>query len=173
MRWDLKRIESIMAKQKEKLSLPVGPRTVATNRRARHEYFIEETYEAGLVLTGTEIKSIRMGRVNLQDGFVLVRNGEAMLMNVHISAYEQGNRFNHEETRPRKLLLHKKEIRELHVAATQRSWTIVPLRLYIDERGRAKIEIGIARGKQLHDKRDTIAKRETERELRRVIKNAY
>ena len=165
MRWDLKRIELIMAKQKEKLSLPVGPRTVATNRRARHEYFIEETYEAGLVLTGTEIKSIRMGRVNLQDGFVLVRNGEAMLMNVHISAYEQGNRFNHEETRPRKLLLHKKEIRELHVAATQRSWTI--------ERGRAKIEIGVARGKQLHDKRDTIAKRETERELRRVIKNAY
>lgn len=153
--------------------MPVGPRTVATNRRAQHEYFIEETYEAGLALTGTEIKSIRLGRVNLQDGFVLVRNGEAMLMNVHIGTYEHGNRHNHEETRPRKLLLHKKEIAELHAAATQRGWTIVPLRLYINDRGRAKIEIGVARGKQLHDKRDTIAKRESERELRRVLKNAY
>jgi SsrA-binding protein len=162
-----------MAKQKEKLAMPVGPRTVATNRRARHEYFIEETFEAGMVLTGTEIKSIRMGRVNLQDGFVLVRNGEATLMNVHIGIYEHGNRNNHEETRPRKLLLHKKQIRELHVAATQRSWTIVPLRLYINDRGRAKVEIGIARGKQLHDKRETIAKRDNERELRRVLKNAY
>ncbi len=162
-----------MAKQKEKLAMPVGPRTVATNRRARHEYFIEETFEAGMVLTGTEIKSIRMGRVNLQDGFVLVRNGEATLMNVHIGIYEHGNRNNHEETRARKLLLHKKEIRELHVAATQRSWTIVPLRLYINDRGRAKVEIGIARGKQLHDKRETIAKRDNERELRRVLKNAY
>jgi SsrA-binding protein len=114
-----------------------------------------------------------MGRVNLQDGFVLVRNGEATLMNVHIGIYEHGNRNNHEETRPRKLLLHKKEIRELHVAATQRSWTIVPLRLYINDRGRAKVEIGIARGKQLHDKRETIAKRDNERELRRVLKNAY
>jgi SsrA-binding protein len=162
-----------MAKQKEKPNIPVGPRTVATNRRARFEYFIEETFEAGIVLTGTEIKSIRLGRVNLQDGFVLVREGEAWLMNVHISAYEQGNRFNHEETRTRKLLLHKKEIRELHVAATQRAWTIVPLRLYINDRGRAKVEIGLARGKQLHDKRDTIAKRDNERELRRVIKDAY
>ena len=162
-----------MAKQKEKLSLPQGPRTIATNRRARHEYFIEETYEAGMVLLGTEIKSIRMGRVNLQDGFVLVRDGEAMLMNVHIGIYEHGNRNNHEETRARKLLLHKKQIRELHVAATQRSWTIVPLRLYINDRGQAKVEIGIARGKQLHDKRDTIAKRDSEREVRRAIKNAY
>lgn len=162
-----------MAKQKEKLSLPQGPRTIATNRRARHEYFIEQTYEAGMVLLGTEIKSIRMGRVNLQDGFVLVRNGEAMLMNVHIGIYDHGNRNNHEETRPRKLLLHKKQIHELHVAATQRNWTIVPLRLYINDRGQAKVEIGIARGKQLHDKRDTIAKRDSERELRRAIKNAY
>lgn len=153
--------------------MPVGPRTVATNRKARHEYFIEETYEAGLVLTGTEIKAIRMGRVNLQDGFVLVRSGEAMLMNVHIGHYEQGNRFNHEETRPRKLLLHKREIGELFAAATQRAWTIVPLRMYINDRGRAKLEIGLARGKQLHDKRDTIAKRENERELRRAIKHAY
>lgn len=153
--------------------MPVGPRTVATNRKARHEYFIEETFEAGIALTGTEIKSIRMGRVNLQDGFVMVRDGEAVLMNVHISPYEQGNRYNHDETRPRKLLLHKREIRMLHVAATQRGWTIVPLRLYINDRGRAKVEIALARGKQLHDKRDSIARRESDRELRRVIKNAY
>ena len=152
-----------MAKQKDKSSMPVGPRTVATNRKARHEYFIEETFEAGIALTGTEIKSIRMGRVNLQDGFVLVRDGEAMLMNVHIAPYEQGNRFNHDETRPRKL----------HAAATQRGWTIIPLRLYINDRGRAKVEIALARGKQMHDKRETIAKRESERELRRVIKHAY
>lgn len=162
-----------MAKQKDKTSMPVGPRTVATNRKARHEYFIEETFEAGIALTGTEIKSIRMGRVNLQDGFVLVRDGEAILMNVHIAPYEQGNRFNHDETRPRKLLLHKREIARLHAAATQRGWTIIPLRLYINDRGRAKVEIALARGKQLHDKRETIAKRESERELRRVIKHAY
>ncbi|GIV76881.1 SsrA-binding protein SmpB [Litorilinea aerophila] len=148
-----------------------GPRTVATNRKARHEYFIEETYEAGIALTGTEIKSVRMGRVNLQDGFVLIRNGEAFLMNVHIAQYEQGNRFNHDETRPRKLLLHKQELRRLHSQVTQRGWTIVPLRMYINERGLAKVEIALVRGKQLHDKRATIAKRETERELRRMLKN--
>jgi SsrA-binding protein len=158
---------------KTKTQMPTGPRTVVTNRRARHEYFIEETFDAGIVLTGTEIKSIRMGRANLQDGFVLVRDGEAYLMNVHIAHYELGNRNNHEETRARKLLLHKREIEELHASATQRSWTIVPLRLYIDDRGRAKIEIGLARGKQLHDKRATIAKRESEREVRRAIKQAY
>jgi SsrA-binding protein len=162
-----------MAKQTETQKMPVGPRTVATNRKARHEYYIEETFDAGIALTGTEIKSIRLGRINLQDGFVLVRNGEAMLMNVHISPYEQGNRYNHDETRPRKLLLHKKEIRQLHAAATQRNWTIVPLRVYINDRGRAKVEIALARGKQLHDKRDTIAKRESERDLRRVLKQTY
>jgi SsrA-binding protein len=162
-----------MAKQTETQKMPVGPRTVATNRKARHEYYIEETFDAGIALTGTEIKSIRLGRINLQDGFVLVRNGEAMLMNVHISPYEQGNRYNHDETRPRKLLLHKKEIRQLHAAATQRNWTIVPLRVYINDRGRAKVEIALARGKQFHDKRDTIAKRESERDLRRVLKQAY
>jgi SsrA-binding protein len=162
-----------MAKTKNNVQQATGPRTVATNRRARHEYFIEETFEAGIALTGTEIKSIRMGRVNLQDGFVLVRDGEAFLMNVHIAQYEMGNRNNHEETRSRKLLLHRREIDELHAAATQKRWTIVPLRLYINSQGRAKVEIGLARGKQLHDKRATIAKRETERELRRVIKNAY
>jgi len=150
-----------------------GPRTVASNRKARHEYFIEETFEAGVVLTGTEIKSVRAGRVTLGDGFVLIRNGEAWLLNVHIAQFEQGNRYNHEETRQRKLLLHKSQIAKLHAEATQRNWTIVPLRVYINERGRAKVEIGLARGKQVHDKRQTIAKRENERELRRVLKERY
>ncbi|MCL4861875.1 MAG: SsrA-binding protein SmpB [Caldilineaceae bacterium] len=162
-----------MAKQAEKSVEKRGARTVATNRRARFEYFIEETYEAGIVLTGTEIKSVRDGRVNLQDGFVLVRDGEAFLFNVHIAHYAQGNIHNHLETRPRKLLLHKRQIAELHAQATQRKWTIVPLRLYINEQGRAKVEIALARGKQVHDKRETIAKRESEREIRRALKRDY
>jgi SsrA-binding protein len=148
-------------------------RVVATNRKARFKYFIEESFEAGLVLTGTEIKSVRAGRVNLQDGFVLVREGEAWLYNVHISIYDQGNRYNHLETRIRKLLLHKSQIRQLHVQATQRKWTIIPLQMYIDEKGRAKLQIALVRGKQQHDKRDTIAKRESERDLRRVLKGEY
>jgi len=154
-------------------AVKTGPRVVASNRKAHHEYFIEDTYDAGIVLTGTEIKSLRKGRASLQDGFVLVRDGEAQLMNVHIAQYEQGNRNNHVEVRPRKLLLHKSEIRQLHAEATQRNWTIVPLKIYIDERGRAKVEIALVRGKQQHDKRDSIAKRDSERELRRVLKNEY
>jgi SsrA-binding protein len=150
-----------------------GPRTVATNRKARFEYFIEETYEAGMVLTGTEIKSVRAGKVSLQEGFVLVKDGEAWLLDVHIAHYEQGNRFNHEERRARKLLLNRREIAQLHAAATQRSFTIVPLRMYINDRGRAKVEIAVVRGKQLHDKRDSIAQRETERDLRRVLKGDW
>lgn len=150
-----------------------GPRTVASNRKARHEYFIEESFEAGIVLTGTEIKSVRAGKVSLQEGFVLIRDGEAWLMNVHIAHFEQGNRYNHEEIRQRKLLLHKGEIAKLHAQATQRNWTIVPLRVYINDRGRAKVEIGLARGKQTHDKRETIAKRENDRELRRALKERY
>jgi SsrA-binding protein len=162
-----------MAKSATKENEKQGPRTVATNRRARFEYFIEESMEAGLVLTGTEIKSVRKGQVNLSDGFVLIRNGEAWLLNVHIAQFEQGNRNNHEETRQRKLLLHKSQIAKLHTEATQRNWTIVPLKMYINERGRAKVEIGLARGKQLHDKRQTIAKRESDRDLRRVLKERY
>ncbi len=150
-----------------------GPRTVATNRKARFAYFIEETFEAGIILTGTEIKSIRAGKASIQEGFVLVKDGEAYLNNVHIAQYLQGNRNNHPEVRPRKLLLHKQEIRLLHARATQRNWTIVPLRIYINERGRAKVEIALARGKQLHDKRHTIADRDNERNLKRAIKGEY
>ncbi|NJN82702.1 MAG: SsrA-binding protein SmpB [Caldilineaceae bacterium] len=152
---------------------PTGPRTVASNRKARHEYFIEETFEAGISLTGTEIKSVRAGRVSLQDGFVLVRNGEAWLTNVHIAHYALGNRNNHDETRQRRLLLHKREIDRLHSQATQRNWTIVPLRMLINAKGLAKVEIALVRGKQLHDKRDTIAKRESDRDLRRALKQSY
>jgi SsrA-binding protein len=158
---------------KSKEAVPVGPRTVATNRKARHEYFILETFEAGIALTGTEIKSVRAGKVSLQDGFVLVKDAEAWLHNVHIAHYEQANRYNHEEVRPRKLLLHRREIAALFAAATQRGHTIVPLRVFINDRGLAKVEIGIARGKQLHDKRDSIARRESERDLRRVLKGDY
>ncbi len=159
-----------MAKEKDAAR---GPRTVATNRKARFEYFIEETYEAGIVLTGTEIKSVRAGKVSLQEGFVLIKEREAWLLDMHIAHYEQGNRFNHEERRARKLLLNRREIAQLHAAATQRSFTIVPLRMYINERGLAKVEIAVVRGKQLHDKRDSIAKRESERDLRRVLKGDW
>ncbi len=159
-----------MAESKEKQG---GARTVATNRKARHEYFIEDTFEAGIALTGTEIKSVRAGKVSLQEGFVLIQGGEAWLQNVHIAHYEQGNRANVPELRPRKLLLHKQEIRLLHSKATQRNWTIVPLRLYINERGKAKIEIALVRGKQMHDKRDSIARRDSDRDLRRVLKGDF
>ncbi|MFZ1756413.1 MAG: SsrA-binding protein SmpB [Caldilineaceae bacterium] len=162
-----------MAKKNSKDTAAQGPRTVATNRRARHDYHIEETFEAGIVLSGTEIKSVRMGQVNLRDGFVLVRDGEAWLMNVHIAHYVQANRENHEETRRRKLLLHKREINQLHGEATQRNWTIVPLRLYINEAGRAKVEIALARGKQQFDKRQDIASRDAKRDIQRALKAAY
>jgi len=150
-----------------------GVKHIATNRKAQHDYFIEDRYEAGVALTGTEIKSVRAGRISLQEGFVMVRGGEAYLLNVHIAQYNLGNRFNHDELRERKLLLHRKEIRQLHVQATQRNWTIIPLRVYINARGLAKVEIGLARGKRMHDKRDSIAERETERDIRRMLKNVY
>lgn len=161
-------------KKKKKDAGPrTGPRTIATNRKARHEYFIEESFDAGIALTGTEIKSVRLGQVSLQDGFVLIRDGEAWLMNVHIAQYALGNRYNHEETRRRKLLLHRREISRLHGQATQRNWTIVPLKMYINEKGLAKVQIGLARGKQQHDKRASIAKRDSDREIRRVLKETY
>jgi SsrA-binding protein len=150
-----------------------GERNVATNRKARFEYFIEDTFEAGISLTGTEIKSVRAGKVVLGDGFVLVRDGEAWLHNVHIAIHQEANRFNHPEMRVRKLLLHKQEIRLLHAKATQRNWTIVPLRMYINPKGKAKVEIALVRGKQQHDKRDTIAKRDSDRDLRRALKGEY
>ena len=143
--------------------------TVAVNRRARHDYAIEETLEAGLVLTGTEIKSIRAGRANLAEAYARVERGEAWLIGAHIAPYEQGNRNNHEPTRTRKLLLHRDQIAELVGRVQSKGFTLVPLRLYING-GLAKLEIGIARGKKSHDKRRTIAERDARRELERQTK---
>lgn len=146
--------------------------TVAVNRKARHEYLITDTFEAGVVLTGTEIKSIRAGKANLSDAYARVERGEAWLIGAHIAPYEAGNRYNHEPRRDRKLLLHRSEIDELMGRASAKGLTVVPLRLYITERGRAKIELGLARGKQLHDRRRSIAERETRREIEREMADA-
>jgi SsrA-binding protein len=147
----------------------MGERTIALNRRARHEYTIDETFEAGLVLTGTEIKSVRGGKVNLSDAFARVERGEAWLIGAHIAPFEGGNRVNHEPKRTRKLLLHRSQIDELLGRAKQKGQTIVPLRLYISDRGRAKVELALARGKQLHDKRRDIAERDARREVAREL----
>jgi SsrA-binding protein len=143
--------------------------TVALNRRARHDYAIEETIEAGIVLTGTEIKSIRAGHANLAEAYARIERGEAWLIGAHIAPYEQGNRNNHEPTRTRKLLLHRDQIAELIGRVQSKGFTLVPLRLYI-KGGLAKLEIGIARGKKTHDKRRTIAERDARRELERETK---
>jgi SsrA-binding protein len=144
-------------------------KTVALNRRARYDYAVEQTLEAGIVLTGTEIKSIRAGRVNLGDAYARIEHGEAMLVGAHIAAYEQGNRYNHEPLRTRKLLLHRDQIAELAGLSQAKGLTIVPLRLYL-RNGLAKLELGVARGKKTHDKRRTIAERDVRRELQRETK---
>ena len=138
---------------------------VANNKKARHDYFIEEVYEAGIVLTGTEIKSIRAGKVSIKESYAKIENGEMIVYGMNISPYEQGNRFNVDPLRPRKLLLHKQEIRKLIGYTTLKGLTIVPLTVYINEDGRAKMEIAVARGKKLYDKRDDIAKRDAERRM--------
>jgi len=145
---------------------------VAVNRRARHEYQISDTFEAGIVLTGTEIKSIRAGKANLADAYARVEKGEAWLIGAHIAPYEAGNRWNHEPRRDRKLLLHRAEIDQLLGRASAKGLTVVPLRLYINDRGRAKLELGLARGKQLHDKRRSIAERDMRREVEREMADA-
>jgi SsrA-binding protein len=144
-------------------------KTVAVNRRARHQYAIDETLEAGLALTGTEIKSIRAGRVNLAEAYARIERGEAWLIGAHIAPYEQGNRNNHEPTRTRKLLLHRDQISELIGRTQAKGFTLVPLKLYI-RNGMAKLELGIGRGKKAYDKRRTIAERDARRELERATK---
>lgn len=144
-------------------------KVVATNRKAFHDYFIEETHEAGVALTGTEIKSVRAGAVNLRDSYAQVRNGEMWMQNVHISPYEAGNRFNVDPYRPRKLLLHRKEIMRLMGRAQEKGLTIVPLRIYL-KKNRAKVEIALVKGKKQYDKRETIGKRDADREIERAIK---
>ena len=146
-----------------------GVKDVAVNRRAYHDYFIDERYEAGVMLSGTEIKSVRSGRANLRDGFVRIDNNEAWLENVHISPYAQGNVMNQEPVRPRKLLLHRKEISSLIGKVKQKGYTLIPLRVYIT-RNRAKVEIGLARGKRQYDKREAIAARDAKREIERAMR---
>lgn len=136
------------------------------NRKARYDYFIVEEYEAGMVLTGTEIKSIRAGKVNLQDSYVIIRGEEAFLLNTHISSYDKGNIFNHDEERTRKLLLHKKEIRKLSSKVMLEGYTLIPLKIYF-VKGRAKVLVGLCRGKKDYDKREVIKKRDLEREMQR------
>ncbi|WP_290033632.1 SsrA-binding protein SmpB [Ligilactobacillus cholophilus] len=144
--------------------------SLAQNKKAYHDYNILETIEAGIVLTGTEIKSVRASRINLKDGYAQIRNGEAWLMNVHISEYDQGNRFNHDPLRARKLLLHKKEINKLIGETGQQGITLVPLKVYL-KNGFAKVLLGVAKGKHEYDKRETIKRRDQEREIRRTLKN--
>jgi SsrA-binding protein len=150
----------------------VPEQTMAVNRRARHEFTIDETFEAGIVLTGTEIKSIRSGKVNLGDAYARIERGEAWLIGAHIAPFEQGNRYNHDPKRERKLLLHRSEIDELLGRTKAKGQTIVPLRLYLTSRGRAKLELGLARGKQLHDRRRDIADRDARREVARELADA-
>ncbi len=145
-------------------------RPLAQNKKARHDYNILETVEAGVVLTGTEIKSVREGRVTLKDGFAQIRNGEAWLENVHISEYTAGNRFNHDPLRRRKLLLHRKQIEHLGQKTSAKGVTLVPLKVYI-KNGFAKVLIGVATGKREYDKRETIKRRDQEREIQRTLKN--
>ena len=151
-----------MAKKERKL--------VANNKKAYHDYFIEETYEAGIVLTGTEIKSVRQGKVSIKESYAKIEKGELILYGMNISPYEQGNRYNVDPLRPRKLLLHKQEIRKLIGYTTMKGLTLVPLKMYINEEGRAKVEIAVARGKKNYDKRDDIAKRDAKRDMDRKMR---
>ena len=145
-------------------------KAVATNRKAYHDYFIEEKFEAGIMLQGTEVKSLRDGRVNLQDSYASVREGQIFLHHCHISPYSHGNLSNHEPLRTRKLLLHRKEINKLLVKTQQQGLTIIPLRIYFSKRGLAKVEIGLAKGKKQHDRRESDKTREASREVERAMK---
>lgn len=147
-------------------------KVISLNRKASHDYFLEDRYEAGLVLSGTEIKSIRQGKVNLKDSYVSFVNNEAFIKEMHISAYDHGNRFNHDETRIRKLLLHKTEIRKLHEKVKVKGYSLVPVKLYLKD-GRAKLEIALAKGKALYDKRESEKQRDVKREIEKAMKNSY
>ena len=148
----------------------MADRTVAQNRKARHDYFILETFECGIVLTGTEIKSVRDGKVNLKEGYALIRNGELWLVGVHISPYEKGSYYNHEPLRDRKLLMRKNEILRLFSKVREKGLTLVPLSVYIKEGKRAKVELALVKGKMLHDKRETLSDRDAKRDMARSLK---
>jgi SsrA-binding protein len=161
--------ESAPAKKTDKTEEKVRYKTVAENRRARHEYEVIDVFQAGIVLAGTEVKSMRQGRANLADSFARVEEGEMWLYNCHISPYDHGNRFNHEPARKRKLLMHDKEISKLKSRMQEKGLTIVPLKLYFLGNW-AKIDIALARGKQLWDKREDTAKRDAKRQIERIVK---
>jgi SsrA-binding protein len=149
--------------------MAAGRKVIATNRRASHDYFLEDRYEAGLVLTGTEIKSIRAGKVSLQHAYVIPQREELWLIDAHIAPYEHGNRQNHDPKRPRKLLLHRRQINRLIDQVSIRGYTIVPTQLYLKD-GLAKLEIALARGKRQYDKRQAISKRESDRQMERALR---
>lgn len=147
-----------------------GIKPVAQNRKATHDYFVEERLECGIALFGTEVKSMRLGKVNLKESWAQIRKGEVWVEGMHISPYEQGNIFNRDPLRPKKLLLHKSEIRKLEGAVARQGYTLVPLSVYLKE-GRMKMELGVCKGKQLHDKRDAMAKRDSDREIQRALRD--
>ena len=151
----------------------MGEQTIALNRKARHDYTVEETIDAGLVLTGTEIKSVRAGKVNLSDAYARIERGEAWLVGAHIAPWPGGNRMNHEPKRDRKLLLHRAEIDALLGRTKMKGLTLVPLRLYISSRGHAKIELGLGKGKQNYDRRRDIAERDAKRDVARELADAH
>lgn len=143
---------------------------IENNKKARHDFFFDEIYECGIVLTGTEIKSIRSGGVSLRDSFAKIEKGEVYVFNMHIAPYKEGNRYNQEPLRPKKLLLHKKEIRKLDSLVMQKGVTLIPAQVYLNEKGMAKLDLAVARGKKLYDKREDIAKRDEQRDMERKYK---
>lgn len=145
-------------------------KTVAENRRARHEYFLEEFFEAGIALTGTEVKSLRFGEGSIAESYAEVKDNEVWLVNANIPEFSHGNRFNHEPKRPRKLLLHEREINKLRVGVQREGMTLIPLAIFFNGRGRAKVELALAKGKKLHDKRDTEKQRDWKREQGRLLR---
>lgn len=147
-------------------------KTLARNKKARHNFFIEESMEVGLVLTGTEVKSMRQGKVNIKDSYAQIENGEVFVINMHVSPYEQGNIYNTDPLRKRKLLLHKREINKLAGYTTQKGFSLVPLALYLKQ-GKVKMELAVAKGKKLYDKRDSIAKRDAERRIQKHMSPKY
>lgn len=147
-------------------------KVIAKNSKAYHDYFIEEKYEAGIELAGTEVKSIRLGNVNLKDSFCIIKEGQLSVLGMHISPYEKGNIYNVNPLRPKRLLMHKAEIRKLDQAVMQKGLALIPLSIYLKD-GRMKLEIAICRGKKLYDKRDTMAKRDAQRDMERSMKNHY
>lgn len=146
---------------------------VASNKKARHDYFIDDVYEAGMVLTGTEIKSVRKGKINIKESYAKLENNELLIYGMHISPYEEGNRFNVDPIRPRKLLLHKQEIRKLIGLTTLKGQTLVPLSVYINQQGLAKLQLAVARGKKNYDKREDIAKKDADRKMQKAMKRSF